>query len=110
MEPLVNYLFDYATMRDTNVGGTHEIIRLALTGQEKVLNYISTTFVFGWSVKDTLFEADTNPNMDHLDFGYSQSKWVSEQVVLRAMNHGLQARIFPARSLESFRCRRGLQL
>ena len=91
---LVNYLFDYATMRDTNVGGTHEIIRLALTGQEKVLNYISTTFVFGWSVKDTLFEADTNPNMDHLDFGYSQSKWVSEQVVLRAMNHGLQARIF----------------
>ena len=91
---LVNYLFDYAAMRDANVGGTHELIRLALTDRAKVLNHISTTFVFGWSVKETLSETDTNPDMDHLDFGYSQSKWVSEQVVLRAMRHGLQARIF----------------
>ena len=91
---MVNYLFDYEAMREVNVGGTHEIIRLALTGRAKVLNHISTTFVFGWSVKETLFETDTNPDMDHLDFGYSQSKWVSEQVVLRAMRHGLQARIF----------------
>ena len=91
---LVNYLFDYEAMREANVGGTHEIIRLALTDRAKVLNHISTTFVFGWSVKETLFETDTNPDMDHLDFGYSQSKWVSEQVVLRAMRHGLQARIF----------------
>ena len=107
---LVNYLFDYATMRDTNVGGTHEIIRLALTGQEKVLNHISTTFVFGWSVKDTLFETDTNPNMDHLDFGYSQSKWVAEQVVLRAMNRGLQARIFRPALLSPSIAGGGLQL
>ena len=91
---LVNYLFDYEAMREVNVGGTHEIIRLASTDRAKVLNHISTTFVFGWSVKETLFETDTNPDMDHLDFGYSQSKWVSEQVVLRAMRHGLQARIF----------------
>ena len=91
---LVNYLFDYAAMREANVGGTHEIIRLALSDRAKVLNHISTTFVFGWSVKETLFETDTNPDMEHLDFGYSQSKWVSEQVVLRAMRQGLQARIF----------------
>jgi len=91
---LVNYLFDYAAMRETNVGGTHEVIRLALSDRVKVLNHISTTFVFGWSVKRTLFETDTNPDMERLDFGYSQSKWVSEQVVLRAMQDGLQARIF----------------
>ncbi len=91
---LVNYLFDYATMRDANVGGTHEVIRLSMSGRAKVLNHISTTFIFGWSVKETLNEADTNPEMEHLDFGYSQSKWVSEQVVLNAMQQGLQARIF----------------
>jgi len=91
---LVNYLFDYAAMREANVGGTHEVIRLALSDRVKVLNHISTTFVFGWSVKRTLFETDTNPDMERLDFGYSQSKWVSEQVVLRAMQDGLQARIF----------------
>jgi len=90
----VNYLLDYQSMRDANVGGTNEIIRLAMSHRAKVLNHISTTFVFGWSVKETLSECDTNAGMEHLDFGYSQSKWVSEQVVRDAMQHGLQARIF----------------
>lgn len=91
---LVNYLFDYAAMRDVNVGGTNEVIRLAFSRRAKVLNHISTTFVFGWSVKHTLLESDTNQNLDLLDFGYSQTKWASEQVVLDAMRHGLSARIF----------------
>ena len=91
---LVNYLLDYQAMRDANVGGTNEIIRLAMSHRAKVLNHISTTFVFGWSVQETLSEIDTNPGMERLDFGYSQSKWVSEQVVRDAMQHGLRARIF----------------
>ncbi|MDQ3082520.1 MAG: SDR family oxidoreductase, partial [Gemmatimonadota bacterium] len=90
----VNYLLDYAAMRETNVGGTNEIVRLAMCHRPKVLNHISTTFVFGWSVQETLLETDTNAAMDRLDFGYSQSKWVSEQVVLDAMRQGLDARIF----------------
>lgn len=90
----VNYLYDYVTLRDVNVGGTNEIVRLAMSHRPKVFNHISTTFVFGWSVKEILFEHDTNQNMDLLDFGYSQSKWVSEQVVVDAMRKGLQARIF----------------
>lgn len=91
---LVNYLLDYASMRDANVGGTNEIVRLALSHRPKVLNHISTTFIFGWSVQETIAETDTNALMDRLDFGYSQSKWVSEQVVQDAMRQGLQARIF----------------
>ena len=91
---LVNYLYDYASMREVNVGGTNQVIRLAHTGRSKVLNYVSTTFIFGWSVKDTLYETDCNADMEHLDFGYSQSKWVSEQVVLDAFSQGLKGRIF----------------
>jgi thioester reductase-like protein len=91
---LVNYLLDYQAMREANVGGTNEVVRLAMSHPPKTLNHISTTFVFGWSVQESLSECDTNSAMDRLDFGYSQSKWVSEQVVRDAMRRGLQARIF----------------
>lgn len=90
----VNYLLDYASMRGVNVGGTHELIRFAMSGREAVFNHISTTFVFGWSMKDVLYESDNNADMDLLDFGYSQSKWVSEQLVFAAMRQGLRARVF----------------
>jgi thioester reductase-like protein len=81
-------------MRNANVDGTNEIIRLASTTRVKTLNYISTTFIFGWSTKDILFESDSNSEMELLDFGYSQSKWVSEKVVAHAMKNGLPVRIF----------------
>lgn len=91
---LVNYLLDYESMRGINVDGTTEVLRLAMGKVHKCLNHISTTFIFGWSVKDTLFESDRNDEMERLDFGYSQSKWVSEQLVFNAMKHGLNARVF----------------
>ena len=90
----VNYLLDYGSMRDANVNGTRNIVRLALASRHKMLNYISTTFVFGWSVQDTLFETDNNREMKHLDFGYSQSKWVAEHLVTQTMDKGLNARVF----------------
>ena len=91
---LVNYLLDYQSMRDANVGGTNEVIRFGLSHRPKVVNYISSTFIFGWSVQETIGERDTNPAMERLDFGYSQSKWVAEHVVRDAMRQGLHARIF----------------
>ena len=91
---LVNYLFNYERMRSTNVLGTNEILRLCFEGRPKIFNHVSTTFVFGWAVKETLFESDFCDSLDLLDFGYSQTKWVSEQLVVEAMKNGLQARIF----------------
>jgi thioester reductase-like protein len=90
----VNYLFNYDRMREANVLGTNEVLRLAFEGRPKSLNYVSTTFVFGWAVKKVLYETDTNENMELLDFGYSQSKWVAEQVVADARRQGLSVRIF----------------
>src|SRR5271154_6178382 len=90
----VNYLLNYDRMRDANVGGTNEVVRLAFEGRAKSFNYVSTTFIFGWAVKKVLYETDFNENMELLDFGYSQSKWVSEQVVMDARRHGLATRIF----------------
>jgi thioester reductase-like protein len=90
----VNYLFNYDRMRDANVLGTNEVLRLAFEGRPKEFNYVSTTFVFGWAVKSVLYETDFNRNMELLDFGYSQSKWVAEQVVADARSKGLSTRIF----------------
>ena len=90
----VNYLFNYDLMRDANVLGTNEIVRMAFEGRPKEFNYVSTTFVFGWAVKSVLYETDHNEDMELLDFGYSQSKWVAEQVVFDARSRGLSARVF----------------
>jgi thioester reductase-like protein len=90
----VNYLFNYERMRDANVLGTNEVLRLSFEGRPKSFNYVSTTFVFGWAVKSVLYETDFNENMELLDFGYSQSKWVAEQVVQDARSRGLCTRIF----------------
>jgi thioester reductase-like protein len=90
----VNYLLNYDRMRDANVLGTNEVLRLAFEGRPKSFNYISTTFVFGWAVKKVLYETDMNQDMELLDFGYSQSKWVAEQVVFDARRRGLETRVF----------------
>jgi len=91
---LVNYLFSYRKMRQANVVGTNEILKLAFDGRPKVFNYVSTTFIFGWATKDVLWETDSNADMELLDFGYSQSKWTAEQVVMDAGRRGLTTRIF----------------
>ena len=91
---LVNYTLDYASMRAANVNGTKEVVRLAESGRSKVLNHISTTFVFGWSTQHVLTEMDRNDGMELLDFGYSQSKWVAEQVVFHGITRGVSARVF----------------
>lgn len=90
----VNYLFNYDRMREANVIGTNEVLRLAFEGRPKEFNYVSTTFVFGWAVKSVLWETDHNSDMELLDFGYSQTKWVAERVVADARSKGLSARIF----------------
>ncbi len=91
---MVNYLFSYKRMRTANVVGTNEVLKLAFDGRPKVFNYVSTTFIFGWATKDVLYETDANDDMELLDFGYSQSKWTAEQVVLDARAKGLTTRIF----------------
>lgn len=91
---LVNYLYDYRRMRSANVVGTEHMLRFAFAGHPKQFNHISTTFIFGWTVRDLAGEADRNQGMDKLTFGYSQTKWVSEQLVFDAQRKGLAVRVF----------------
>ena len=91
---LVNYVLNYDVLKPHNVDGTRELLRLAFTGPAKAFHLISSTFIFGWSPQNVLWESDFNKEMAHLDFGYAQTKWVAEQLVLAAERKGLDVRIY----------------
>jgi thioester reductase-like protein len=90
----VDYVLNYETLRLANVEGTRELLRLASTTRRKQFHFISSTTIFGFTGKRNLVERDSNPEMSGLDFGYAQTKWVSEQLVLLARAQGLEARIY----------------
>lgn len=48
---LVNYVRTYDALRPANVAGTHELLRLAMTAHRKTFHLVSSTFIYGWSVK-----------------------------------------------------------
>jgi thioester reductase-like protein len=90
----VDYILDYHSLRPANVEGTRELLRLACASHRKRFHFVSSTTIFGWTAKRQLLETDSNPEMSDLDdFGYAQTKWVSEQLVLQARAQGLDARI-----------------
>jgi thioester reductase-like protein len=91
---LVNYVLTYDALRPHNVEGTRELLRLAAAGVPKEFHLVSSTFIHGWTAKRTLLESDDNREMLNLDFGYSQSKWVAEQLVYAAGRQGLPVRVY----------------
>jgi thioester reductase-like protein len=90
----VDYILDYYSLRPSNIDSTRELIRLASASRRKQFHFVSSTTIFGWSDKRNLLERDSNPEMAGLDFGYAQTKWVSEQLVLQAREQGIDARIY----------------
>jgi thioester reductase-like protein len=91
---LVNYVRTYDALRPANVAGTHELLRLAMTTHRKTFHLVSSTFIYGWSTMPVVGESYANEEMSGLDFGYSQTKWVAEQLALAAQRQGLDVRIY----------------
>lgn len=90
----VDYVKPYTTQRAANVGGTAELLRLASRSPVKPFHLVSTTFIFGWTNQPLLRETDSNPDMQELNFGYAQSKWVAEQLTYEAARRGLPVRVY----------------
>jgi amino acid adenylation domain-containing protein/thioester reductase-like protein len=88
----VHHLHGYAEMKAANVGGTRELLELALEKRLKRFCFVSTLTV-GMALEgvDTVREA-VLPNRPIADNGYILSKWVGEQLVAQcARRYGLPA-------------------
>ncbi|OGM45411.1 putative NRPS-like enzyme [Aspergillus bombycis] len=97
----VNYVQPYEKHRNTNVYGTLNCIKLATTGRTKALHYTSTAAVTGpvshFTGADHIPEdVDLGEFQGWLpyDIGYTQSKWVSEQLIHSMIAKGLPAIVF----------------
>jgi amino acid adenylation domain-containing protein/thioester reductase-like protein len=93
----VNLVYPYAALRNANVQGTQEILRLATIGQTIPVHYLSTVDVFHstqYLGRDAIFEADELPTAEGYFEGYAQSKWVAEKLVMAARDRGLPVCIY----------------
>ena len=87
---LVHFGYPYSALRDANVLGTIEMLKLASTpGRPKRLHYISSLSVFGASTETIGSETAPLPPLAEVHGGYSQSKWVSEKLVALAASRGV---------------------
>lgn len=90
----LSYVAPFEYLKDANVGGTQEILRLATTTRAKAVHYISSLGILmayrdltGGREEDEL-DAAKCP-----DVGYFQSKYVSERVVRIARDRGIPVTI-----------------
>lgn len=93
----VNLVYPYAALRDANVGGTREILRLA-SESGATLQYVSTNGVLPPSTtpwpESAMIDVEDVP--DKLVDGYGQTKWVAERLVYEAGVRGMPIRILRA--------------
>ena len=61
---------------------------------DEIFFHASTDAVFPHGLRDCAEDADMTPHAENLTDGYSQSKWVAEQLVLKAMERGLPAAVY----------------
>jgi thioester reductase-like protein len=93
----VNNLHDYEKLKPTNVGGTHEILRLATLRQLKPLHFISSMAIFFSAAHPPTLpiQESTIPRYSPtLRGGYTLSKWVADRLMGAAQERGLPVAIY----------------
>lgn len=94
----VNHLYNYELLRAANVLSTIEIIHLAIKYKIKPIHYVSTLSAASNYIDDSncIIEDFIDPSQSivaPLD-GYSQTKWVSEQLLTEISQQGLIVNIY----------------
>lgn len=91
----VDWIRGYEALRDANVLGTQEILRLGCSGKPKPVHFISSIGVCHSSVGPRTLEEgkDAMPFLEGLRLGYAQSKCVGESLVREAGRRGLPVSI-----------------
>eukprot|EP01063_Lacrimia_lanifica_P008590 TRINITY_DN1566_c0_g3_i1.p1 TRINITY_DN1566_c0_g3~~TRINITY_DN1566_c0_g3_i1.p1 ORF type:complete len:1648 (+),score=694.23 TRINITY_DN1566_c0_g3_i1:250-4944(+) len=84
---VVHWLYTYEQLKDANVVGTQEVVRLCTAGaQVKTLVFISTTNVYDaeYPHASRIYENNGLTHSKGLSGGYTQSKWVADKLVMNA--------------------------
>jgi thioester reductase-like protein len=95
----VNWVLPYAMLRDANVLGTGELLRLACTATPKAFHFVSSLSVCyatgaAASRVSPCESTDMQPYVASLPLGYARSKCAAESLVRQAAARGLRARIY----------------
>lgn len=93
----VNLIYPYAPLRDANVLGTQEILRLASQVKVKPVHFVSTLDVFHsahYDQQESLLEQNDFTGYAGPEGGYAQSKWVAERLVMAAHERGIPTTIY----------------
>jgi thioester reductase-like protein len=91
----LSYVAPYSQLKGPNVDGTTEVLRLAAV-RGIAVEYISSTAVYEAAAYRgrVIAETDDLPAWEGIHLGYSQSKWVSERLVLAAAAAGLPVTVY----------------
>ncbi|WP_405678596.1 amino acid adenylation domain-containing protein [Streptomyces sp. NBC_01511] len=100
----VNLVFSYERLRDANVYGTQEILRLAALHRTVPVHHVSTAGVYGGDAgspygavgapgRPVRPEDPTGPPAA-LEHGYTRSKWAAEQLAEAARARGLPVSVY----------------
>lgn len=81
----------YHDLRESQVEGALNVLRFCAEGRGKALHFASSLSVFvdADPLESLCMEDDPRRGVERLHGGYAQSKWVAEQLVLRASEAGL---------------------
>jgi thioester reductase-like protein len=97
-----NWSYNYQMLKPANVGGTLEIIKMAMTDVKKPIHHISTMATLPFFKDENYSTISEDLDLIHkspLIMPYYQSKWVSEMQMQHAREGGLQVNIYRPGSL-----------
>lgn len=90
----VNLAYTYDLLEAANVQGTARALEFARGGKVKALHFISTDGIFPETGEAGSFAETDTPPHHLLQTGYGQTKWVAEQLVLKASQLGLPCVVY----------------
>jgi amino acid adenylation domain-containing protein/thioester reductase-like protein len=93
---LVNFVYPYSVLKAPNVLGTQEILRLACHTKVKPVHFVSTAGVFSPAAYGDVPVVREQDALDRTEglYGYTQSKWVAEKLLMAAQERGLPTCIY----------------
>lgn len=90
----VHYLYPYHALKDANVLGSIEVLRLAALERIKPVHYISSIAVAAMTDSGLWNYADDDGNLATPPMGYAQSKWVAEGIMRLAQARSVPVAIY----------------